>query len=188
MEPGVGGGGTAAAGSGLSAGPRPRAHAGLLHHRQAYPTNSPILVAGPQSALHSLVVYLVGFAPGMGPMPWTINSEIYDTACRSHGTAISTSVNWVCNLLVAITFLDLCQAATPSGAFLIYAVVAMLGVAFFYRCLPETRGRALEEVAKLFERGAALLSPACGTCSLDPDLLTRDGAQWVRAALCNCRV
>ena len=36
-----------------------------------------------------------GFSPGMGPMPWTINAEIYETPYRSHGTAIATAVNWV---------------------------------------------------------------------------------------------
>jgi len=98
----------------------------------------------------SLIAYLIGFSPGMGPMPWTINAEIYETPYRSHGTAIATAVNWVSNMVVAMTFLDLCRVASPAGAFLLYAVVALCSVAFFQRYLPETKDKALEDMVKLF--------------------------------------
>ena len=52
-----------------------------------------------------LFLYIAFFAPGMGPLPWTINSEIYPTWARSTAIAIATTVNWLCNLLVSMTFL-----------------------------------------------------------------------------------
>lgn len=36
-------------------------------------------------AVLSLSVYIMFFAPGMGPLPWTVNSEIYPPAHRSFG-------------------------------------------------------------------------------------------------------
>ena len=61
-------------------------------------------------AVLGLCLYLVFFAPGMGPLPWTINAEIYPMWARSKCTSISTSVNWMSNLLVSITFLSLAEA------------------------------------------------------------------------------
>ena len=54
-----------------------------------------------------LFIYIAFFAPGMGPLPWTINSEIYPTWARSTAIAIATTVNWLCNLIVSMTFLTL---------------------------------------------------------------------------------
>ena len=59
-----------------------------------------------------LCLYLFFFAPGMGPMPWTINSEIYPTWARSSSQSIATSMNWAFNLLVSMTFLSLTEAIT----------------------------------------------------------------------------
>lgn len=59
-----------------------------------------------------LCLYLFFFAPGMGPMPWTINSEIYPTWSRSVSLSIATSMNWAFNLLVSMTFLTLTEAIT----------------------------------------------------------------------------
>lgn len=56
-------------------------------------------------SLVGMMLYLVTFAPGMGPVPWAVNAEIYPQACRESGMAISTSVNWICNCVVSLTFL-----------------------------------------------------------------------------------
>lgn len=48
--------------------------------------------------LLGLCVYLLAFGPGMGPMPWTINSEIYPLWSRTTCLSITTSVNWFFNM------------------------------------------------------------------------------------------
>ena len=45
-------------------------------------------LASPFLSTAGMVIYLVFFAPGMGPMPWTINAEIYPSWARSAGNAI----------------------------------------------------------------------------------------------------
>lgn len=54
---------------------------------------------------------------GMGPMPWTINSEIYPLWARSTGNACAAGVNWTFNILVSLTFLHLAQYFTYYGQF-----------------------------------------------------------------------
>lgn len=55
---------------------------------------------------------------GMGPMPWTINSEIYPLWARSTGNACAAGVNWTFNILVSLTFLHLAQYFTYYGGLL----------------------------------------------------------------------
>ena len=38
---------------------------------------------GPVPVLLSLCLYLISFAPGLGPLPWTINAELHPVWCRS---------------------------------------------------------------------------------------------------------
>ncbi|NXP17689.1 MYCT protein, partial [Scytalopus superciliaris] len=103
------------------------------------------------TALLGLILYLIFFAPGMGPMPWTVNSEIYPLWARSTGNACSSGVNWVFNVLVSLTFLHTAEYLTYYGAFFLYAGFAALGLIFIYGCLPETKGKKLEEIESLFE-------------------------------------
>ncbi|KAF1776880.1 Major facilitator superfamily domain [Phytophthora cactorum] len=100
--------------------------------------------------LIAMFMYLAFFASGMGCMPWTINAEIYPLRVRSFALSISTSVNWVSNLLVSFTFLSTIDALAPYGAFWLYAVVSLFGFVYLWRELPETKGLELEEIQRIF--------------------------------------
>lgn len=103
--------------------------------------------------LLGMVLYLLFFAPGMGPMPWTINSEIYPSFARSWCLSAATSVNWLFNLMMSMTFLSLTRVITKHGAFYLYASLSSLGFLYFAFVLPETRGKTLEELEDLFVEG-----------------------------------
>ncbi|KAL4656779.1 proton myo-inositol cotransporter-like [Arapaima gigas] len=113
--------------------------------------------------LLGLILYLAFFAPGMGPMPWTINSEIYPLWARSTGNACSAGINWAFNVLVSLTFLHVAQYLTYYGAFFMYSGLGLLGFFFVYGCLPETKGRRLEEIELLFENQLC----TCGSSDSD---------------------
>uniref|UniRef100_A0A8C4HL99 Proton myo-inositol cotransporter n=1 Tax=Dicentrarchus labrax TaxID=13489 RepID=A0A8C4HL99_DICLA len=123
---------------------------------QTDPTDSPIWAYNycPTSyswiVLLGLILYLAFFAPGMGPMPWTVNSEIYPLWARSTGNACSSGVNWIFNVLVSLTFLHLAEFLTYYGAFFMYAGLVVLGLLFVQGCLPETQGLQLEDIENLF--------------------------------------
>ncbi|XP_028903071.1 proton myo-inositol cotransporter [Ornithorhynchus anatinus] len=115
------------------------------------------------TALLGLILYLIFFAPGMGPMPWTVNSEIYPLWARSTGNACSSGTNWIFNVLVSLTFLHTAEYLTYYGAFFLYAVFAALGLLFIYGCLPETKGKKLEEIESLFDNRLCM----CGASDSD---------------------
>uniref|UniRef100_A0A8C6T615 Solute carrier family 2 member 13b n=1 Tax=Neogobius melanostomus TaxID=47308 RepID=A0A8C6T615_9GOBI len=112
--------------------------------------------------LLGLVLYLASFAPGMGPMPWTVNSEIYPLWARSTGNACSSGVNWAFNVLVSLTFLHVAQYLTYYGAFFLYAALVAVALVFVVTSLPETRRLRLEDMEVLFSR------PLCSASSAPP--------------------
>lgn len=98
-----------------------------------------------------LCLYLLVFAPGMGPMPWCINSEIYSNSFRSRGNSIATGCNWSGNILMSLTFLTFINVFSKQGAFLVYAGLTMAFLLFFYKYLPETKNLPLEDVTRAFD-------------------------------------
>ncbi len=68
------------------------------------------------------------FFSGMGPMPWTINSEIYPMWARSTGVSVATATNWIFNLFISMTFLTLTEVLTRYGMLHILLVCSTAGV------------------------------------------------------------
>lgn len=97
-----------------------------------------------------LCAYLFSFAPGMGSMPWCINSEIYPTSVRGIANSIATTINWATNFAMSASFLTLMAVLSRPGAFYLYASISAVFLIFFYRFLPETKGLALEDIKRLF--------------------------------------
>lgn len=103
-------------------------------------------------SLVALFLYIMFFAPGMGPLPWTINSEIYPNWARSTAIAIATATNWIFNLFVSLTFLTFADVLGQPITFGFYAGLVLLGLIFVIFLVPETKGRSLEEMEELFKR------------------------------------
>lgn len=115
----------------------------------------------------SMIIYIPFFAISLGPIAWLLISEVYPTKIRGLGMSIATMVNWLCNFLIANTFLTLGKITTgempnpagegtlvnPGGAFFIYAVVGILGIIFVYSYIPETKGHSLEQIEEHFLAG-----------------------------------
>jgi len=103
-------------------------------------------------AVGSLVVYVAFFAIGMGPIPWTVNAEIYPQNVRGLANGVATTVNWSSNLLVSVTFLSYINLVGSAGAFWTYAGLGVVAWILFFFVLPETRGKSIEEIQADFRR------------------------------------
>jgi sugar porter (SP) family MFS transporter len=115
----------------------------------------------------SMIIYIPFFAISLGPIAWLLISEVYPTKIRGLGMSLATMVNWLCNFLIANTFLSLGKVTTgempnpagegmlvnPGGAFFIYAVIGVLGLIFVYSYIPETKGHSLEKIEEHFLKG-----------------------------------
>jgi sugar porter (SP) family MFS transporter len=97
-------------------------------------------------ALGGLVLFIAGFAIGLGPVFWLMISEIFPGGVRSKAMSVTTVCNWGANFVVAQTFLTLSGWITRQGVFFLYAGLAVLALVFFILRVPETRGKSLEEI------------------------------------------
>jgi sugar porter (SP) family MFS transporter len=102
----------------------------------------------------SLAAYIGCFAIGLGPVFWLLISEIFPMAIRARGMSASTIANWLANLVVALTFLDLAGLMGHAGVFLLYAALTFAGLVFAYLLVPETKGLSLEAIQDLWAKRA----------------------------------
>uniref|UniRef100_M1CKH7 Inositol transporter 1 n=1 Tax=Solanum tuberosum TaxID=4113 RepID=M1CKH7_SOLTU len=105
-------------------------------------------------AVIGLALYIAFFAPGMGPVPWTVNSEIYPESYRGMCGGMSATVNWISNLIVAQSFLSLAEAVGTGVTFLILAGIAVMAFVFVAVFVPETKGLSFEEMEKIWKEKA----------------------------------
>lgn len=105
-------------------------------------------------AIVGLAMYIAFFAPGMGPVPWTINSEIYPEEYRGICGGMAATVCWVSNLIVAQTFLSVADAVGTGQTFLILGVIAVLAFLFVALYVPETKGLTFDEVELIWKERA----------------------------------
>ena len=96
-------------------------------------------------AVVGLALYIGFFAPGMGPMPWTISSEVYPEEYRGICGGMSATVCWISNLIVSECFLSVAQAVGLGSTFLIIAGIAVLAFLFVALYIPETKGLTFDE-------------------------------------------
>lgn len=104
--------------------------------------------------LLGMALYIVFFSPGMGPVPWAVNSEIYPLKYRGMCGGIAATANWVSNLIVSETFLSLTNVLGTSMTFLVFCGIAMLALLFVFFFVPETKGLSFEEVEEMWKRKA----------------------------------
>lgn len=97
-------------------------------------------------AVLGLALYIIFFAPGMGTLPWVINSEIYPLRYRGTCGGLAATSNWVSNLIVAQTFLTMTVTIGTSMTFLVFGVISVIALFFVLIVMPETKGLSLEQI------------------------------------------
>lgn len=107
-------------------------------------------------AILFMALYIISYAPGMGTVPWIVNSEIYPLRYRGLGGGMAAVANWMSNLLVSQTFLTLTQTLGTAGTFLLFAGFSVVGLIAIFFLVPETKGLQFEEVEKMLEKDSKI--------------------------------
>ena len=105
-------------------------------------------------AVLGLALYIGFFAPGMGPVPWTVNSEIYPEEYRGVCGGMSATVCWVSNLIVSESFLSIAEGIGIASTFLILGGIAVVAFVFVLLYVPETKGLTFDEVEVIWRERA----------------------------------
>lgn len=100
--------------------------------------------------LASLVVFIIGFSIGYGPIPWLMIAEITPNLSRSATSAFATAFNWTCAFLITKNFELLKEAITKHGTFFLFSGISLLSIVFVVLTLPETKGKSEVEIQEFF--------------------------------------
>ncbi len=96
--------------------------------------------------LIGLLMFVASFAISLGPVMWTLLSEIFPNKLR--GLAISLMGFWnsIVSFSVATVFPAQLEYLGSSATYFIYSAFGFLTLLFVWRFIPETKGKSLEEL------------------------------------------
>ncbi|MFT5137302.1 MAG: SP family xylose:H+ symportor-like MFS transporter [Arenicella sp.] len=107
-------------------------------------------------SLIAILVFIGSFAMSMGPVVWVILAEIFPNRARSIAMSIAVAAQWLFNGIVATSFPLVNRSelndAEFNGAlpYFIFASFCVLAFIFVWKYLPETKGKSLEEIEKIW--------------------------------------
>lgn len=99
-----------------------------------------------------VLLYMASFAVGMGPVVWVVLAEIFPTRTRGLAMGIATVALWLADFLITQTAPMMYAAWGPAFAFWSYALMCVVCLIFVSAFLPETKGKTLEEIERMFLR------------------------------------
>jgi sugar porter (SP) family MFS transporter len=91
------------------------------------------------------------FSVGLGPICWVLSSEIFPLRLRAQASALGAVGSRVSSGAISMSFLSVTNAITVAGTFFVFGVISCSAVAFVHYCVPETKGKSLEEIEVLFQ-------------------------------------
>ena len=116
------------------------------------------LTVGGGLTLLGLVVFIISFAFSLGPVVWTVISEIFPSRVRGRAVSIATAANWGAAFLVTQFFLSIVDAIGEAETFFLFAAICVVSFIWIARWVPETKGRTLEEIQTMFDDDFAAAS------------------------------
>lgn len=113
----------------------------------------------PVIAVISIMVYSASFMFSWGPICWVLISEIFPNTIRGAAVAIAVAFQWIFNFVVSSTFLPLYNMSLGSVenfghvfTYGLYGIICIVAAVFVWKLVPETKGKTLEEMSKIWKR------------------------------------
>ena len=99
-----------------------------------------------------ILMFIAFFASCIGPVFWTLVSEIFPNRIRGKALAFASFTQWIFNFLVVLLFPHFLASVGGAKTFLFLAVMSLLQWLFTYKYVPETKGKSLEEIEHLWDK------------------------------------
>jgi sugar porter (SP) family MFS transporter len=98
-----------------------------------------------------IMLFLMFFSSCIGPVFWTLVSEIFPNRIRGKALAFASFTQWFFNFLVVLLFPHFLVLVGGAVTFLFLALMSFAQWLFTYLYVPETKGKSLEEIEQLWK-------------------------------------
>ncbi|XP_075041921.1 solute carrier family 2, facilitated glucose transporter member 6 isoform X2 [Mixophyes fleayi] len=100
-----------------------------------------------------IMLYVLGYAFGWGPVTWLLMSEILPLKARGMASGLCVLVSWITGFIMTEAFLPAVNAFNLETPFFFFSIICFCCLFFTYCCVPETKGRTLEQIESYFRTG-----------------------------------
>ena len=107
----------------------------------------------------SIMVYSASFMFSWGPITWVLIAEIFPNTIRGAAVAIAVAFQWIFNFIVSSTFVPMFNMHLTEGddfghwfTYGLYGVICVIAAVFVWKLVPETKGKTLEDMTKLWKK------------------------------------
>ena len=83
-------------------------------------------------------------------MTWLVVGEVFPLAVRNAAIAICSFTNFGSNFIVSLILPYIQGTLGISNTYYLFSVISVLSVVSIYFIVPETKGKSLEEIEKIF--------------------------------------
>jgi SP family xylose:H+ symportor-like MFS transporter len=106
----------------------------------------------------SIMVYSASFMFSWGPICWVLIAEIFPNTIRGQAVAVAVAFQWIFNFIVSSTFVPMFNMHLTEGddfghwfTYGLYGIICVVAAIFVWRLVPETKGKTLEDMSKLWK-------------------------------------
>ncbi len=103
------------------------------------------------STLVFIIIYTASFMMSWGPICWVLISEIFPNKIRGKAVAIAVAAQWAANYFISSTYPAMMEFSSGM-TYCFYGAMSVLSAIFVWKMVPETKGKTLEEMEKLWKK------------------------------------
>ena len=107
----------------------------------------------------SLLIYSASFMFSWGPICWVLIAEIFPNTIRGAAVAIAVAFQWISNFIVSSSFVPMFNMHLTEGddfghwfTYGLYGAICVVAAVFVWKLVPETKGKTLEDMTKLWKK------------------------------------
>ncbi|KAF5710992.1 transcription factor [Fusarium globosum] len=109
-------------------------------------------MAASRAAIAAIYIHAIAWSIGWFSIPYLVSAEVFPLRIRSINVSILMAVHWAMYFGCSRAMPSLLAATQRYGAFMFFLSICTVSLVYVYFAMPETSGRSLESMDKLFER------------------------------------
>lgn len=109
--------------------------------------------------LTSLIVFMIAFSVGLGPVPWMLMGELFSAETKAVASSVAVTLNWFMVFVVTKMFPTMNDHLGIDVTFWIFAVIMAGATAFTQFLVPETKGKTYNEILVILQGQSKPIKP-----------------------------